>query len=557
MGTQFLFRLIAIFFLMLAGIMPRAAYAAQDGGDRLLSSPCLLTGARDTSPTTLMANPQHFNCAADPRRIEADTVWIRYDLSRSPLEARAGWTYDHATHQARDERVWAMLDNGRLIPSPTSREEARRVLGGPTQRFALPPVDGHITGLLIRVDGLQNRRGPVPRATLTSFERSALDQAKINVIFGGLAGILAGILFYNLTLYAVLRHRVLAAFCWPIIGTLFYGIVWSNAILWFFPNMTTATQFGWNALAITTCFAATANYFRAFIEPGLVSEWAHTQIMRLSMFTMAVCIARLLPLTDAIPWRMIDALLYIALFGMVALLVYNCGVAFSRRSRAVRFFLFAWSLPVIIAFSRILWGVGTIRVESALFDATSFVAMSVQAMLSAVALSWRFRQMQDERDEARNLAEIDPLSGLLNRRALLAAVAEDASDKELVLVDIDHFKQINDRYGHGVGDDVIVAISRILRNFSPDDAIVGRLGGEEFAVIITAGADKSLAERLCRVVARAEILPDREKVTISAGTATGMIASDADWHRLYTAADTALYDAKRTGRNRVQAAAAA
>ncbi|HTA65605.1 MAG TPA: diguanylate cyclase, partial [Xanthomonadaceae bacterium] len=159
----------------------------------------------------------------------------------------------------------------------------------------------------------------------------------------------------------------------------------------------------------------------------------------------------------------------------------------------------------------------------------------------------------------------DALTGLANRRRLLERLeqppAADApgTTTALIFVDVDHFKDYNDRFGHPAGDEALRSVATTLRQFAPDDALVARYGGEEFACLMsdtdTAHAAE-LAERIRAAMSEREIpVPgsDRiERVTISAGVASAVLSSVDDAYRLLRDADKALYQAKRDGRNRVR-----
>ncbi|MGE6782623.1 diguanylate cyclase [Ensifer adhaerens] len=175
------------------------------------------------------------------------------------------------------------------------------------------------------------------------------------------------------------------------------------------------------------------------------------------------------------------------------------------------------------------------------------------------------RQRLDERtllmQHLERQAETDELTGLLNRRALeLIGGAEEAAGKDqdacLILMDIDHFKQINDTHGHLIGDIVLQETARIIRNSVRNSDLVARFGGEEFAVITPGDSIESalaLAERIRINLARDPIvLADGQelKVTASFGVAEGRSANGG-WKHLIELADTQLYRAKSEGRNRV------
>jgi two-component system cell cycle response regulator len=155
----------------------------------------------------------------------------------------------------------------------------------------------------------------------------------------------------------------------------------------------------------------------------------------------------------------------------------------------------------------------------------------------------------------------DPLTGMLNRRAILEKLEEELArtgrHRDLLAIgmcDIDHFKQVNDTYGHQTGDDVLGGLARMLNeSLRPYDS-VGRMGGEEFLVIapVKAGTDSApIFDRLCVRIAESA-MPTRSgvlSVTVSIGTACAAPGSTVD--KILEAADAALYRAKNQGRNRV------
>ena len=138
----------------------------------------------------------------------------------------------------------------------------------------------------------------------------------------------------------------------------------------------------------------------------------------------------------------------------------------------------------------------------------------------------------------RLLADRDPLTGLLNRRAFLREAIGRAGKQQLVILDIDHFKRVNETLGHDGGDEVLRIIARVLRGAAPDHALVARLGGEEFAVLAPVG--RIALERVLDAV-RAARMPFDLRVTASLGAAVGSLGAETDWKRLYRDADQALF----------------
>lgn len=164
-------------------------------------------------------------------------------------------------------------------------------------------------------------------------------------------------------------------------------------------------------------------------------------------------------------------------------------------------------------------------------------------------------------------AAVDPLTRLANRRAFdskaasaLAPGINPTGDYAVIMIDIDHFKQVNDTYGHHIGDTVLAHIADIIRETVRKTDIVARFGGEEIAVLLP-GVDSAHAAAIAeniRLRIEAKEFPMQSgfmQVTVSAGTAGSNIAR-ADIPAALKAADDALYVAKRTGRNKVEMAIA-
>jgi diguanylate cyclase (GGDEF)-like protein len=165
--------------------------------------------------------------------------------------------------------------------------------------------------------------------------------------------------------------------------------------------------------------------------------------------------------------------------------------------------------------------------------------------------------------EAQRLAKTDPLTGLANRRAtfgwlesMAASSLEIEEPLAVLMFDIDHFKQINDTYGHGVGDEVLRTVSKIARRVIQADDLVGRVGGEEFVCILSGVGEqeaRAQAERLCRSISDETGRAPGPAVTISVGLA--LLRADDCVETLMCRADAALYEAKASGRNQVRRAA--
>jgi diguanylate cyclase (GGDEF)-like protein len=166
--------------------------------------------------------------------------------------------------------------------------------------------------------------------------------------------------------------------------------------------------------------------------------------------------------------------------------------------------------------------------------------------------------------DLRETASTDLLTGLLNRRATRERFDQEVSRCArlnekfgLILFDIDHFKKINDTYGHQVGDRVLREVAQAMDRCKRKEDVLGRIGGEEFVVILPLHdrEDTLKAAHRLRMAVRESTVNTREadsaRVTISGGIA--LYPDDGDgWDGLYTSADRRMYRAKDSGRDRVE-----
>lgn len=184
------------------------------------------------------------------------------------------------------------------------------------------------------------------------------------------------------------------------------------------------------------------------------------------------------------------------------------------------------------------------------------ISLTVALCLFAGAAIDMYRSLRAE-------SHTDALSGLLNRRGfeeraklLVGERQDDPKPISLVLIDIDHFKAVNDLHGHGTGDAVIAAFSRLLAQAGPSEALIGRIGGEEFAVLLPRcdiASARLFAEGVRTMVAngRLEGVPDSVgRITASFGV--GSINPNERLHNFMGRVDESLYQAKRAGRDCVK-----
>lgn len=190
------------------------------------------------------------------------------------------------------------------------------------------------------------------------------------------------------------------------------------------------------------------------------------------------------------------------------------------------------------------------------------IGMLIDSVLLAMALADQFRISQEEKLLAEKLAKVDPLTGMNNRRAFYDATRATWStavrhdrDIAVILMDIDHFKRINDSYGHANGDKVLIKIARFLLASARDGDILARWGGEEFILFLPetdVEEATSIAERLRKAIKNVHIAINDESIVISASFGVACKTTRSlNLDEVISLADAQLYRAKHEGRDRV------
>ncbi|RYF26154.1 MAG: GGDEF domain-containing protein [Comamonadaceae bacterium] len=226
---------------------------------------------------------------------------------------------------------------------------------------------------------------------------------------------------------------------------------------------------------------------------------------------------------------------------------------------------------VVLVVRAVMAALGLMPLEGLMQVSLTQHVTFLATFITVQASSFGFVLMaKDRADEAnRRMAALDPLTGVPNRRSTIAALDRDMARAirtreplSLMMIDIDHFKRINDERGHLAGDQALCHVVQVLGERIRSQDMVGRYGGEEFLVLLPdtplAGA-MALARQLCQAVEQAPLaLPGWHggpvAVTLSIGVCGGRMEPGDSWDMLIAAADQAMYRAKSGGRNRAESA---
>jgi two-component system, sensor histidine kinase LadS len=250
-----------------------------------------------------------------------------------------------------------------------------------------------------------------------------------------------------------------------------------------------------------------------------------------------------------------------------AFTVVVCFLAWRRGNRAAGWFLIAWCLLEGFTIATAIRLLASSADSDVLYYYGLPLSMVAASILVALGVADRLRAQRVALSDAERRAQTDPLTGVLNRRSLIerleaACVRAKARGLPIALlfIDLDHFKQINDTFGHQAGDACLRAIIDPIHSELRQSDVIGRYGGEEFVVILSsadAAAATPIAQRILERVADVRVTGygDPIRVTCSIGIATSDMLGI--WGEpLLAQADAAVYVAKRSGRNQIHLAPA-
>lgn len=243
-----------------------------------------------------------------------------------------------------------------------------------------------------------------------------------------------------------------------------------------------------------------------------------------------------------------------------------CVLAWRRGNRAAGWFLIAWCLLEGFTIAAALRFLAVSTVDSdALYYYGLPLSMVAASILVALGVADRLRAQRAALSDAERRAQTDPLTGVLNRRSLIerldtACVRAKARGLPIALlfIDLDHFKQINDTFGHQAGDACLRAIIEPIHAELRQSDVIGRYGGEEFVVILSsadAAAAAPIAQRILERVAGVRVTGFGDPISVTCSI--GVASSDTlgIWgESLLAQADAAVYVAKRSGRNQIHLA---
>ncbi|MEM1087839.1 MAG: diguanylate cyclase [Pseudomonadota bacterium] len=523
---------------------------------------CVLRGAETLAAQEVLAKRDQFDCGRDALLAEGNDIWILVDVRRAIAGlSDPALTLRMSYHGAIT--VAPVFDGVAVPQRHLPLELAGKSRVPDYMSFPLSRGLDRPEAILVRIEDAWDLTN---WADISIESQASMDNRHIKgaILYALLSGLLLTPLIFTALMYITLRIGFLPYHFAMVSCAFVYALSWSGLIF--------ALPF-----EITPIFRSQLNHFSiagAFLFACLLTRSLCGEA------TIGQLWSRLLPIAGAIPCLVtvivIGAAPNYSHVGSVilhAVYIFPLGAVLGalitgavRGHLICRLQLLAWAPMIAYIILRILKGIG-VTDHNLITEYGLYPSIISEALLTTVVIAYRVYTIRRSHEKAlreqavlRNLATTDPLTGALNRRAFTEhfeqTVAAPPAHRilTLILLDIDHFKRVNDTHGHKVGDEVLKDVVRVLQDQCRDEDRLARFGGEEFCLLMstaTKAAADGAVERMREAVAQHRFDEGCE-ITISLGYIAVDPSERVSFDQWYSAADKALYAAKTKGRNRAQ-----
>jgi diguanylate cyclase (GGDEF)-like protein len=483
-------------------------------------------------------------------------IWLRFDLKHSgneeiPLRLTLGrsWFDEVDIYLLGPEGTRTDYHLGDALPF-----SQRPII----DRFF--SVDHHflpgITSIYFRIDSTDAMVVPI-------FIRS-LEQAHAQRLFDGYSyglfyGALLILLLFNLILYVRLFSRRYAYFSLYLIFFMLLNMGYTgHAFMWLWPNAVEWKVFSVPILATAYCLSGLL-FATRFLDTKATSPWLYRGVMSIAgLFIFSEVMG---VISNSHYWALATSMSFVGVFSILMLLL--GVVALQHHNRVSKYFLLASVTHTTTMFITLLVIWGVLPYSTIGYRAVD-IGMVIDASLLFIALADQFREIEQQKTRAEQLARVDSLTGLYTRRAFYEMIkpiwSAGRRNQRLIsalFLDIDHFKEVNDRHGHGAGDQVLRHVGGLIQNTGRGGDIISRWGGDEFVVLLpdtNLAQASEFAERCRTHIAALRLTQPRGELHVTASIGIAL----HDWksgnvETLIAEADRNLYLAKDNGRDRVYA----
>ncbi len=541
--------------LLLVMLLPAGAASAGEAESLGIRSSCHASATLSEDLAAIVRNEARWSCGTQEYSLDAERVLLRFDIAPGETLPR----YFLSRRSALEAVHLLAINSDRAIRENTIAAAAlQSSMAGGYFKAPLPELTGE-TRQVVAVIDLPSHKMTLERAYLAPADGAGgVSDMRFALILAGLAGMLVMPLIFNAAFYRALRETFVlwhTALTFSLLATIL--VTSGLSVLLFDPPAMTLSWMTTVIFGMTV--ASGAMFTHSFVEPGRMHPWLRRALPWCAAWAIVLSVFH-----AAFPFvaRPIQSSAYTAAFAPVlALFMLSMIDAWRRGSRAARYQAIGYLPMVVVGLIRLVTGIVPWLPST---DATLlfYAGCVCEVVFTTLGVAERFVTMKRERDRARNeaellerLSETDALTGLLNRRAIELRFEQLRAEgfTTLAIIDLDHFKAINDVNGHSTGDEVLKAVANALQ---PGPSVRAyRLGGEEFVLLLRgedAGTQAELRRQAIPAIVAHTVSGLERPVTASMGIAD--LLSDEDFAALYERADKLLYEAKSAGRNRTRSA---
>lgn len=491
------------------------------------------------------------------------TVWIDYRQLPIWLEPAKTWWLVLDNHPVKAVDLWLIgpaAPPQRYSYDPNARN--REWSAGNYFTMLVTPRS-EVNRIILRLEDAETHSF-VRAPRIARAKTFALMDRNRAALYGVAVGMLALTILFHASLFFAMRRRFQLIYCAHVALLFSYSLCYSGIIRILIPDLGAAGISKILAFAMTAATATGTAFVVEFLgdaTPRWLRRWA-------AAATIASLVTATALITAPLSWTY--AAYLAANFAASHAILLTTGIlaaACMRRQTLAGTVALGWIMPIGVSLMYPARTLGLIS-DAALPDGLMILASTIECLILSLPVMSRIRNLRIEHERAHERhvvlerqAQTDALTGLANRRGFGEALARAAAAHfepmplALLVIDIDHFKRVNDQYGHAAGDAILRHVAAHVARVAGAGAIVSRYGGEEFVVafrgydLMRAG---TMAERIRNSIGvtfeAGEALPP---VTISIGVAAGF---SHEIESLIADADCALYRAKNEGRDRVMLA---
>ncbi|MFV0644652.1 MAG: diguanylate cyclase domain-containing protein [Sphingomonadaceae bacterium] len=520
-----------------------------------IANPCLAYGDYSTGIEDIIFGSAQWQCGEAHPSLEAERVFLRFDIPENAVEPQF---FISRISPMKGLSIATITNDGSLYLDHFTTEDFAVTYGHEGFWLRTPEITGRAKTIIVVIDE------PTLRITLTDAHLSAQNpnERAVNLphllVLSAICGVLLIPLIFSLFFYRVLRQDFVLWHATMATSLLCYILATTG--LWTFLFNFTVTQLNFLIVfSFGASVAAAAMFMRSYIEPGKLHPALRSALL---VGAFAIFLTGIVRGSSPFLARSIQPdIYYLVHLPIVIIAVASILDSLRRGSRSIKFLILAWSPVMVVGLVRLFSQVTGMISPT---DAASLLHFGVviDVLATSMGVMDRFMLIKRERDRARakavvleNLADQDPLTGLMNRRAVVREYARlrEEGFRACALLDLDRFKDINDRFGHAIGDKVLCAVATAL--MPDDDTLVVRMGGEEFMLLLRGSDSHFRAEHRRRMIS-SHVASNVDALDRVVTASMGIVElphgarDEMTFGTLYARADKLLYEAKEAGRNR-------